>query len=169
MISTGAWASTEIYKIKISGDQFDVKVPKEWTIKQKEYEEGKSATFYIDPANGSSFSLTINFLCKNKNLDTPNKLKKIIVKMGNPVLPRVLESSVKVKQLKLQKGYGFYAIFTDKDTAKLSNPGPKDFLYMTHGFIRISDDTILGFMMLTHKTNDDTYKMLGKYLTGYVK
>lgn len=155
------------YTIRLSPeDKFTVKVPDEWNLKKKEYVKNKSAILFAD-AKDSSFSLTMYFDRAGTMLNSEEKLKKAIIIMAEDVLPRVAEDSVTVKPMELEKSYGFYATFTDKK--ELDPSDPTQFKYMTRGFIRLSDDSVLGFMMLTHKLDDDLHKELMEYLAEFIK
>ena len=157
------------YKIQLSpNDEFTVKAPSAWNLQKEEYEKDRSAEFSFKPKD-NSFTLTLHFLRATQKLNSDEKLKDAIVSMGQSVLPRAVEEEISIKEMDLDKGFGCYTTFTDKKTAKLLNPKSTDFLYMTRGFIRLSDDCVLGFMMLSHEIDNDLHKEVLDYLAGYIK
>ncbi len=169
LIAIGTQAFAESYRIQLSSkDRFKVAAPSKWNLEQKKQEKNKYYEFVAVPKD-NSFVLKMFFMKDNGKLSSPEKIKARLVFGGKAMLEGSVESSVNVKEYKLKKRHGFYSQFTDKETVKRTNPEPNDFLYTTRGYIRISDDSVLGFWMLTHKTEGEVYEMLEKYLFSYIK
>jgi hypothetical protein len=169
IITLSISAFSETYQIQISSnDKFRVSAPSQWTLKQTKYNENQDAEFSIRPKD-KSFVLKMFFLKVNEKIDSKGKVKDRLIYDGKEFLSGSVQSEVEVKEMNLKNGFGFYATFTDKETIKKSNPKPTDYPHMTRGYIKLSDDTVLGFFMLTHRTDDKVFKGLAKYLTGYIK
>ncbi len=169
IITLSIQAFSESYQIQISSkDKFKVSTPSQWTLKQIKYNKNQDAEFTVRPKD-KSFVLKMFFLKVNEKLDSKEKVKDQLVYDGKEFLSGSVQTKVEVKEMNLKKGFGFYATFTDKETIKKTNPKPTDYPQMTRGYIKLSDDTVLGFWMLTHKTDDKVFKGLAKYLTGYIK
>ena len=169
IITLSVQAFSETYQIQISSkDKFKVSTPSQWTLKQTKYNQNQDAEFTIRPQD-KSFVLKMFFLRVNEKIDSKEKVKDQLKFDGKEFLSGSVQTKVEVKEMNLKKGFGFYATFSDKKTINNPNPKPTDYPHMTRGYIKLSDDTVLGFWMLTHKTDDKVFKGLAKYLTSYIK
>lgn len=168
-VAFGFQSYAETFDIVISPkDSFRVQTPSQWTLRQAKYNKGQDAEFTVRPKD-KSFVLKMYFLRVNEKIDSKDKVKAQLIHDGKEFLGASVQSKVEVKEMNLKNGFGFYATFTDKKTINNPNRKPTDYPHMPRGYLKLSDDTLLGFWMLTHETDDKVFKSLAKYLTGYIK
>lgn len=157
------------YRIQLSSkDRIKVSAPSDWSLEQTEYTKKQKALFIVRPED-KSFIMKLYFLRDNGTLSTPEKIKKRMLADGEEFLKSSVETKVEINEFDLKDSYGFYATYTDKKTASNPNPKPTDYLYMTRGNIRLSDDSVLAFWVVTHEIDDDVFKQCVEYLTGYIQ
>jgi hypothetical protein len=129
------------------------------------------ADVLITSKKGLPFSLSLYFKCDTPDLaqfDTPEKIKNSVLASSKQYLPGSLEKEITLKELKLRNGYGYYTVLTNAKLAKLAKVPPGEFKYITMGMIRVSEDTALGFSLMTNDRGKLHKEMLN-YIVNFTK
>jgi hypothetical protein len=59
-------------------------------------------------------------------------------------------------------------VFTDKELVD-RKPAPGEFKYITRGMVRVTQDSALGFSILSNELDSPLYRELFDYVLGYVR
>ena len=167
-IVMAAPAFAQRYEIQLATNKtIQVAAPPGWILQQKNYIENRQAEFNVIPSD-ESFLLRMFFNRIDGASVSREDVKARLVLDGQPFLEGAEENTVSIKELNFSNGYGFYATFTYPDKAGNPNPNPGEYKCMTRGFIRISDDIIMGFWLSSRSTDDLVFKDVLKYLTSSI-
>ncbi len=177
LLPVSAAEKTLVYPQKLSymmslDETFEV-VPKPgWTMHpQRELELRFGSVLIRGPED--RFSLQLNFICDTKDLakyDTPEKLKRVfqrsMVQFFNESLEKEQKLRVQVRPFTPAGRFGFAMRITDKKYAE-SEPPAEEWKYLTGGALRIGEDSVLVFTLMTNTVDDQAYLDLLDYAASF--
>ena len=152
-------------------DRFTIKEHPNWEIKNDRYMALRLADISIFAKKGYAFDLKLYFKCDTKDLskfNTPEKVKKSITDSSKQYLPYCVENKVILKKLKVKR-FGFYTQLTDKELIKKKKIPNGEYKYMTRGFYRVGNDSVLGFSLMTNDIDSKDYKQMLAYILSFEK
>jgi hypothetical protein len=165
-------AAEKEFKLQISkNDTFVVAETEARNVEVQKMEALRFADVLITPKKGLPFRLMLYFKCDTPDLaqfDTPEKIKNSVLASSKQYLPGSLEKEITLKELKLRNGYGYYTVLTDAKLARLAKVPPGEFKFKTIGMIRVSEDTALGFSLMTNERSKQ-YKEMFNYIFTFTK
>ena len=159
-------------KLQITMDEtFTIKENSDWEIKIERYMPLRLADVSIFPKKGYDFDLKLYFKSDTKdlsNFNTPEKVKKSIIKTSTQYLPYCIEKEVTLKKLDVKR-FGFYTQLTDKELINQENLPRGKYRYMTRGFYRTGSGSVLGFSLMTNDINSKNYRQILAYILSFEK
>jgi hypothetical protein len=153
-------------------DSFSVSENEKWNVTVERSLALRFADVLIEPKEGDAFSLKLFFKCDTPDLaffDTPERMKEVVITSSEEYLPYSVEESVAVKELSAKGWYGFYAVLTDKELVNKKDIPPAEFKYLTRGMIRLSEDSALGFSLMTNELDTPEYMEMMDYILKFAK
>jgi hypothetical protein len=69
----------------------------------------------------------------------------------------------------LPQSFGYYTVITDAKWVDVQHVPEGEYKYMTRGMYRTSDDTALGFSIMSNDVTSDEYKGLLSYVYSFTK
>jgi hypothetical protein len=153
-------------------DAFTVQDTDKWAVSVQRSMDLRLADVLVEPKRGTSFSLLLYFKCDTKDLaqyDTPEKMRIAVLASSEEYLGASVEKEVKLEEISNKGWYGFRTKFTD---AALLNKKPVpegQFLYIIRGMIRLSEDSALGFSLMTNNPDSPETKDIEKYVYSFAK
>lgn len=151
-------------------DLFRVATPDQWSVAVEKELALRFADIKIKSKSGYPFNMMLYFKCDTPDLakfNTPQKIEKSVISSTEQYLPYVLEK--KIELYKTPVSYGYYTTLTDANLAQKTSIPADEYKYMTRGMIRLSDDSVLGFSIMTNDIHSADYKKLTNYIYGFVK
>ncbi|WP_419176781.1 hypothetical protein [Desulfosediminicola sp.] len=145
-------------------DDLNVDVQKELTL--------RFADVKITPKQDNSFSMMLYFKCDTKDLaqfDSLSKIKKSVKRSSEKYLPYVFEKEIKLIDVNWKGQYGSYCILTDSALANAKSIPPNQFKYLTRGMVRLSEDSALGFSLMTNEINTEKYQEMLSHIKSWIK
>lgn len=152
-------------------DTFCIEQKAKWNIEVEKLLTLRFADVRITPTD-NSFSLMLYFKADTADLaqfDSPGKIKNSIVRSSEKYLPYVVEKTITLENFTAKGSYGFITIVTDKELVNQSSPGVGQFKYLSRGMVRLSEDSALGFSIMTNELGTDKYKELTDYVLAFIK
>lgn len=161
-----------LYQIRTSlRDTFCIEQNEKWVIEVEKLLTLRFADVRITPKD-SSFSLILYFKADTPDLaqfDTPEKIKKSIIKSSQKYLPYVVEKEIELEKFASNNSYGFVNILTDKELVNQNKLKKGEFVYLSRGMVRLSEDSVLGFSLMTNELNTKNYNELTDYILDFIK
>ena len=145
-------------------DRWDIDVQRELTL--------RFADVHVAPKTGRDFDLMLFFKCDTPDLavfDTPEKMERSLLKSSESYRPHVRETVFEPKRLDVGGRYGFLLVLTDAKLADLDVVPEGEFKYLVRGMVRLSDDSALGFSLMTNERDTPLVDELLGYAFGFVK
>ncbi len=84
-------------------------------------------------------------------------------------LPYVFEKEIKLIDVNWKGQYGSYCILTDSALANAKSIPPNQFKYLTRGMVRLSEDSALGFSLMTNEINTEKYQEMLSHIKSWIK
>jgi len=153
-------------------DTFTVTNTAKWTVSVLNQVDLRSADIEVKPRGKKSFYLTLYFKCDTKDLaqyDTPEKMKKSVIETSQKYLGVVVEKEIAVEAITNRGWYGFKTTLTDAALAGTRPPPDGQFLYMIRGMIRLSEDSALGFNLMTNDPNSGETREIEQYICAFAR
>jgi hypothetical protein len=157
-------------KIDLS-HEFIVKETENYSIELIKELPLRFSNILVKPKKTYKFSMMLYFICDTPDLsefDTPEKMETKFRKSSRKYLPYSKENEMNITPLNWNGRYGFKTVFTDKNYDELSKVPDGEFRYITRGMVRISNNTALGFSIMSNDLNSTNYEDLLKYVKGFV-
>jgi hypothetical protein len=152
-------------------DTFTIKDNPNWIIKNERYMPLRLADISIFSKKGYAFDLKLYFKCDTKdlsNFDTAEKIKESILASSKKYLPYCVEDKIILEKLKVKR-FGFYTQLTDKELIKKKKIPKGEYKYMTRGFYRVGNDSVLGFSLMTNDIDSKDYRQMIAYILSFEK
>lgn len=153
-------------------DVYMVQDTEKWTVSVQRYMPIRLADVAILPKQKKSFSLLLYFKCDTKDLaqyDTPEKMKNSVVASSKKYLEGIVEKEIKVEEIQNKGWYGFKTKLTDASLVGKKPIPDGEFLYIVRGMIRLSEDSALGFSLMTNDPNSEETREIEKYIYAFAK
>lgn len=152
-------------------DVYTVKDTEKCTVSVQRYMPLRLADVEVSPKEEKSFSLMLYFKCDTKDLarfDTPEKMKKVVIDSSKKYLEGVVEEEIELEKIKNKGWYGFKTTLTDASLVNRKTIPEGEFLYLVRGMIRLSEDSALGFSLMTNDPDSEETQQIEKYIYGFV-
>lgn len=166
-------ANFKEYRIRLSlDDSFIIQDTKEYAVAIKKQLLLRFANVEVTPQNGSDFQLLLFFKCDTPDLahfDTPRKIHDSLQQAVQPYLPYVVEAEIVLREFYWKNRHGYLTVLTDRYFMDEDPIPPGFFKYLTKGMVRLSNDSVLGFSLMTNEVGTDRYNRLLAYVKGFVK
>ena len=153
-------------------DEYTVQDTEKWTVSVQRYMTLRLADVEVLPKQKKSFSLMLYFKCDTKDLaqfDTPEKMKNSVIASSKKYLGGTVEKEIKVEEIKNKGWYGFKTKLTDASLVGKKPTPEGEFLYIIRGMIRLSEDSALGFSLMTNDPNSEETREIEKYIYAFAK
>ncbi len=161
-----------LYELQMSvRDTFCIQQRAKWDIEVEKLLTLRFADVRITPKD-NSFSLMLYFKADTPDqaqFDSPQKIQNSIVRSSEEYLPYVVEKEITLQKFTTKGSYGFINILTDKALVNQSTPADGQFKYLSRGMVRLSEDSVLGFSIMTNEITTDKYKELTDYVLAFIK
>ena len=134
-------------------DTFVLSDTNDYHIEVKRYLTLRFADIQVLPKNDGSFNLMLYFKSDTKDLaqfNNPEKIAASIRKSSEEYLPYITEKQIIIKDLSPKSYYGSYTVMTDNKLSKVKVVPPNEFRYLGRGMLRVSQDSVLGFSLMTN-------------------
>ena len=145
-------------------DKWNVTVEKELSL--------RFADVIVTPKGRATFSLKIWFKCDTKDLsqyDTPENIWRTVKKMLEPYAAGIVEKSPEPVEIRNKGWIGYMVRATDASLVGRKQAVDGEFLYMYKGIIRLSEDSALGFSLMTNDPDSAETKELFNYIRAFAK
>lgn len=112
------------------------------------------------------------FICDTKDLaqfDTPNKMKKSVIDSSRRYLAVTVEKVIKVEEISNKGWYGFKTKLTDARLYKQKTIPEDEFVYIVRGMIRLSENSALGFSLMTNTPDSAETNEIMDYIYSFAK
>lgn len=166
-------AEEKQHKLRMSlDDTFMVTETEDWKVEVQEELTMRFANVSVTPKEGSDFDLMLYFKCDTPDLaqfDSSEKIKKSVLASSQKYLPYTVEKELELKPLSVKGQFGCYTVITDAGLAGKEIIPEGEFLYLTRGMIRLSDDSTLGFSLMTNEIDTPEYQKLIDYIVSFTK
>jgi hypothetical protein len=173
MISINIFADSSKIEVPLSlNDTFIVQGKENWAVETVKSMPLRFSDIKIRSTKGYPFSLMLYFKADTSDLaifNTPEKMKRSVLTSSRKYLPYIVEKQIDLKRDNPGGRYGFYATLTDKKMAEKETIPKNEFKHITRGMIRLSDDSALGFSLMTNDLDSPEYKNLMGFLQAFVK
>jgi len=134
--------------------------PASWKAKVHNPQQNMPAIIIFNPATGTDFQVTLMVSSGKKEesgFNSPEKVKNLLEKEGQQLLPRIVETKIILKEIKGMDHTGYYFSVTDK------NVDPGEYRYMTRAVIGVGD--LLLQVSVLHRVKEsgavkETFSML---------
>ena len=160
-------------KIRMSmRDVFDVSSTEKWNVRVERQLTLRFADVMVAPKGRETFSLKLWFRCDTPDLaalDTPAKRKRSVEQMLKPYLPGIVEKTPQISEIVVKGRVGYLARITDASLVNREKPKDGEFLYLYKGTIRLTDDSALGFSLMTNDPDSDETKAVFAYIYSFAK
>lgn len=153
-------------------DQFTVAETEKWSVTVERLLTLRFADVRIEPKNDRSFSLMLYFKCDTPDLaqfDSPKKIECSVRTSSEKYLSGTVEKKIELKKLNIKGWYGCYTVLTDAELATKMKIPKGEFKYITRGMVRLSQDSALGFSLMSNDLDSPQYKELFEYIMSFVK
>ncbi len=153
-------------------DKFTVAETEKWSVTVEKQLDLRLADVRIEPKNDKSFSLMLYFKCDTPDLaqfDSPAKIERSVQSSSEKYLSETVEKTIELKKVDTNGWYGYYTILTDAKLAPLAKIPKGKFKYITRGMVRLSQDSALGFSLMSNDLDSPLYKELFNYILSFVK
>ena len=153
-------------------DEYTVQDTEKWTVSVQRYMALRLADVEVLPKQKKSFSLMLYFKCDTKDLaqfDTPEKMNKSVIASSKKYLGGIVEKEIPVEEIKNKNWYGFKTKLTDASLVGNKTILDGEFLYIVRGMIRLSEDSVLGFSLMTNDPNPEETREIEKYIYAFAK
>lgn len=170
--SSVSWAGKTVEVMTSVDDVFRVSETEQWNVKLEREVRLRFADVRVDEKRGYPFSVMLYFKADTPDLgqfDTPEKMERAVRLSSEKYLPGVVEKSLVIRKVPAIPRYGFYTVLTDAEVAKKTNPGLREFKYLTRGMVRLSKNSALGFSIMTNDVDSADYRRLLDYIYGFIK
>jgi hypothetical protein len=163
----------ETRKLRMSlDDEYTVQDAEKWTVSVQRYMILRLADVEVLPKQKKSFNLMLYFKCDTKDLaqfDTPEKMKKSVIMSSEKYLGSTVEKEIQVEEIKNKGWYGFKTKLTDASLVGKKTIPDGEFLTIVRGMIRLSEDSALGFSLMTNDPNSEETREIEKYIYTFAK
>jgi hypothetical protein len=152
-------------------DRFVVDDTADWKVVVNRQLMLRFAEVTVSPKDKDTFDLTLTFRCDTPDLarfDSPAKMKQAVEASVAKYRDGIVEKKPDLEELHNRGWYGFKTKVTDASLVG-KKPGAGEYRYMILGMIRLSDDSALGFRLVTNDpASEETTKLLD-YINGFAK
>ena len=141
-------------------DVFEVSETDNWNVAVDRYLMLRFADVKITPKHGYNFNMKLFFKADTADLsqfDTPQKIKQSVKKSTESYLPYIVEKQIILNPVPLSQSFGYYTVITDAKWADVKQIPEGEYKYMTRGMYRTSEDTALGFSIMSNDVTSDDY------------
>jgi hypothetical protein len=160
-------------KIQMSlDDVFDLANPEKWDVQIERQLPLRFADVMVRPKGSETFSLKLWFRCDTPDLaalDTPAKRKHAVEQMVKPYLGVIVEKAPQITEIVVKGRIGYLARITDASLVNREKPKDGEFLYLYKGSIRLTDDSALGFSLMTNDPDSDETKAVFAYIYSFAR
>jgi hypothetical protein len=171
--STCLAADGDQHELRMSlDDTFVVAETNEWKVDVQRVETLRFADVNITPKKDKSFNMQLFFKCDTRDsaqFDSTDKIKMSVMSSSEKYLPYIVEKNIELKEMNAKGWYGWYTILTDAELASNPKIPDEEFKYMTRGMVRLSPDSVLGFILMTNEIDTPKYKKLFDYIESFIK
>lgn len=153
-------------------DTFYLNPKADWDVELKKGLMLRAYDYSIKPKSSSSFNLMLFFKADTPDLaqfNSPNKIRNSVLTSSQKYKPYIVEKEIKLVEVKEKGTYGYYTILTDKELVNQQTIPNGEFIYMTRGMIRLSEDSALGYSIMTNDIDSKLYQELLDYIYGFIK
>jgi hypothetical protein len=153
-------------------ESFKVSETDDWSVDVDRYLMLRFADVKITSKRGYDFHMKLYFKADTEDLsqfNTPEKIAQGVRISSEKYLPYILEGEIHLEPVPLNGTYGYLTVITDAELAQKRTIPPGEYRYMTRGMYRTSDDTALGFSIMTNDVSSDRYRELLEYVYGFLK
>jgi hypothetical protein len=153
-------------------DKFTVADTTKWKVTVEKELALRFANVKVEPKEGAGFSLVLYFKCDTPDLaqfDSPPKIERAVRASSNQYLSNTVEKTIVLKKLAPKGWYGCYTVLTDASLADKTTIPENEFKYITRGMIRLSQNSALGFSLMTNDVDDAQYKEIIRYILSFAK
>jgi hypothetical protein len=153
-------------------DKFVLVETSDWKIKIQRYRPFRFADINIAPNQGRDFDLQLYFNYDSSDkgkFSSSEKIKNSVKASSEPYLSTTIEKTIELKELTVKEWYGWYTVLTDAKLANLLTIPEGEFKYITRGMVRLSQDSVLGFSLMTNTLETEEYKKAFDYILSFVK
>jgi hypothetical protein len=153
-------------------DTFVIAETDEWKIDVQRLLTLRFADVNITPKNGKSFDLQLYFKCDTPDLglfNSSDKIRRSVISSSEKYLPHIAEKKIELKGLNVKGWYGWYTVLTDAKLADKTKIPDGEFKYMIRGMVRLSNDSALGFSIMTNELDTPGYEKLFDYILSFIK
>lgn len=172
LLSSSAWAGKTIEVMTDVNDVFRISETDQWNVKLERELRLRFADVRIDDKQGYPFSIMLYFKADTPDLaqfDTPQKMERSVRTSSEKYLPGIVEKTITIQKIQGFSTYGFFTVLTDADVARKAQPGPREFKYLTRGMVRLSENSALGFSIMSNDIDSANYRKLLDYVFSFIK
>jgi hypothetical protein len=160
------------HKLEITlRDAFEISETDTWNVVVERYLMLRYADVKITPKHGYDFNMKLFFKSDTEDLakfDTPHKIEQSVKRSTEEYLPYIVEKQIKLRAVSAPQTFGYYAVITDKKWANTQHPPKGEYKFMTRGMYRTTEDTALGFSIMTNDVSSKEYESLLTYVYSFV-
>ncbi|MET0068383.1 MAG: hypothetical protein ABW076_18715 [Candidatus Thiodiazotropha sp.] len=169
----GSAHASNMHKLEMTlCDEFSVSETNNWNVELERYLTLRVADVKITPKHGYDFDIKLFFKADTQDLaqfDTPKKIEESVRRSTEEYLPYIVEKQIKLNSVPLPQSFGYYTVITDAKWANAQHVPPGEYKFMTRGMYRTSEDTALGFSIMTNDVTSKEYNELLTYIYNFVK
>ena len=174
LLLVAADCTAETHELKMSlFDTYTVQDTDKWSVSVKRYMPIRFAELRVLPKQEKkTFNLALYFYADTPDLakyDTPKKMKSMLICSLEKYLPHIVEKEIKVEDISNKGWYGFKTMFTDADLVKVKSIPDDQYLYMIRGMIRLSEESALGFSLMTNDPKSAETKEVMDYIYSFAQ
>lgn len=154
------------------GDEYTVEDTPKWSVSVEGYLTLRFADVHVSPKEKKTFDLMLYFKCDTKDLarfDTPEKMRNSVITSSKPYLSGTVEKEIRIDEIHNKGRYGFRTRLTDAALAGKKAPPDGEYLYLIRGMIRLSDDSALGFSLMTNDPDSAETHEIETYIYSFAK
>lgn len=121
---------------------------------------------FTDDSGDTPISLLVDFIVPqvDKTINGSD-VRKLLIEKGRVVLPDSIEQKVTPKSMKIDKGFGYYSNFTDKNLIDKKVYPAGEFLHTTQGMI-IRSGLMINFTLLSNDLEAENHQMAMAFLSN---
>lgn len=161
-----------LYQIRTSlRDTFCIEQNEKWVIEVEKLLTLRFADVRITPKD-SSFSLILYFKADTPDLaqfDTPEKNKKIYYQVFAEIFTLCSRKRDRIRKVRFQQFLWFCQHSHRQRIGKSEQTKKGEFVYLSRGMVRLSEDSVLGFSLMTNELNTKNYNELTDYILDFIK
>jgi hypothetical protein len=164
-------ADTATFRMSMP-DRYTVRDTAEWQVSVLKKLDLRFADVRVLPKKTKAFDLRLYFYCDTKDLarfDTPQKMKKALVESSDVYLGHIIEKQLVIEAISNKGWFGFKTKITDASLANAKTIPDGEYLYIIRGMIRLSEDTALGFSLMTNEPDSAETDDIFRYIYSFAK